>query len=506
MAINDYINDVIRKGDKGSALLHALCAPTLENQKDLISIISDGMNGLAALNVPEGYNVAVFSAGGDPKEKDLKKHTLSLVEKLVSYAKNIGAEPVAFANVVDSNTGDIEMLRAVGCALRKGADKYKLAIMNGENACLGSRVNCEANLSGTMIALVPKEHPAAMDNSQDEQLNLNFNPGSPPFSFEHEGVTYAVFDPEGKPVIINSDGVGTKTDVYEKSGQYEFAIDDYLAMTLDDAAKLGAIAKVVSGMVETRGFIPMKKIISHAESLAKSMNLMAILDEESVGDRIRGYNEHIPSYNISGSVVSVIDVERLKNPLTPKAGDSLIVLASMFPNPRSNGITAKREAMIDMFGDKWHKTVEGKLFLKYLGQPSTIFYPVFRELVSQGLATSVYHMSGGAFDGKLAKPLAKHNLYVEVNRLFQPDWRESAIVGRALMSAEAAYASFPMGNDAFITTSNPKEASEIIQDLYGIRTRLAGRLEKNTDGLTGVRLVGIKGSDGKDVYFPGKIQ
>ena len=503
MAINDYINDVIRKGDKGSALLHALCAPTLENQKDLISIISDGMNGLAALNVPEEYNVVVFSAGGDPQEKNLKNHTLSLVEKLVSYAKNIGAEPVAFANVVDSNTGDIEMLKVIGNALREGADKYNLTIMNGENACLGSRVNCEANLSGTMIALLPKKHPAARDNSQDEQLNLNFNPTSQPFSFKHKGVTYAVFDPEGKPVVINSDGVGTKTEFYERSGRYEFAIDDFMAMNLDDTAKLGATAKIISGMVETRGFIPMKKIISHAESLAKSMDLIAILDEESVGDRIKGYNKHLSSYNISGSVVSVIDEERLKNPLTPKAGDSLIVLASMFPNPRSNGITAKREAMVDMFGSQWHKTDEGKLFLEYLGQPSTIFYPVFKELVSKGLATSVYHMSGGAFDGKLAKPLAKHNLYVEVNKLFKPDWRESAIVGRALMPAETAYASFPMGNDAFITTSNPKEAREMIQNSY-LQTMLAGTLEHNLDGLTGVKLIGIKGSDRQDVYFPGK--
>jgi len=504
MAINDYINDVIRKGDKGSALLHALCAPTLENQKDLISIISDGMNGLAALNVPEGYNVAVFSAGGNPEEKNLEKHTLSLVKKLVSYAQNIGADPVAFANVVDSNTGDIEMLTVIGNALRKGADKYNLAIMNGENACLGSRVNCEANLSGTMIALFPKGHSAAMNNSQDNQLNLNLGSTSQPFSFKHKGVTYAVFDPEGKPVIINSDGVGTKTDFYERSGQYELAINDYDAMNLDDAVKLGAIAKVISGIVETKGFIPMEKIISHAESLAESMDLIAILDEEVVGDRIMGYSESQPSYNISGSVVSVIDEERLKNPLTPKAGESLIAITSMFPGPRSNGNTLKREIMVDMLGYRWHETDVGKLFMQYLGQPSTIFYPVFRELVSKGLASSVYHMSGGAFDGKLAKPLAKHDLYVEVNNLFQPDWRESAIVGRAFMSAESAYATFPMDNEAFITTSDPTEASAMITDFYGLKTMLAGELEHNSQGLTGVKLIGIKGSDGKDVYFPGK--
>ncbi|MEA3514562.1 MAG: hypothetical protein U9R34_03745 [Nanoarchaeota archaeon] len=503
MAINDYINDVIRKGDKGSALLHALCAPTLENQKDFISIISDGMNGLAALKVPEGYNVAVFSAGGNPNEKNLENHTLSLVENLMSYAININAKPIAFANVVDSDTGDIDMLKVIGNALRKGADKYKLAIMNGENACLGPRVNCEANLSGTMIALLPKEKSVIMDNSQDNQISQSF-------SFKHNGVTYAVFDPEDKPVIINSDGVGTKTEFYERSGQYEFAIDDYMAMNLDDAVKSGAIAKVISGIVETRGlvgtrrFIPMKKIISHTESLAKSMDLIAILDEEQVGDRIKGYDESLPSYNISGSVVSVIDEERLKNPLVPKARDSLIALLSMNPNPRSNGITAKRQAMVDMFGEKWHETDEGRLFMQYLGQPSTIFYPIFKELVSKGLATSVYHMSGGSFDGKLAKPLAKHNLYVKINNLFQPDWRESAIVGRALMPAEAAYASFPMGNEAFITTSNPKEASNIIWDLYGLHTRLVGKLENNDKGLTGVKLIGIKGSNGEDVYFSGR--
>ena len=424
---------------------------------------------------------------------DLRKHTLSLIDKLARDSENIGAEPVAFADVVDSNTGDLDMIDIVGYALKEGADKHKVGIPTGENAILGNRVNCEANVIGTMMALLPR--------SKAEELSPD---GSLFFSFKKDGISYAVFDPEGKPVMINSDGVGTNTEFYERSGDYKLAVDDEAAMKWDDAAKLGAIIRVSSTIVETKGNIPIDEIIAHAESLGKRNNLIAILDEDKVGSRIMGFNPSAASYNVGGSVVSTIDEWRLQNPLKPNAGDYLLALTGMLPNPRSNGITDKRKAMVALFGENWHKTEIGKIFMQYLGQPSTILYPVFNDLIGKGLATSVYHMSGGAFRGKLAKPLARHNLFVKINDLFRPDWRESTLIGHSLMPAEVAYASFPMGNDGFITTAEPEQAIELIERKYGMLARVVGQLEHNHRGWSGARLIGIKGSGGDDVYFSGR--
>jgi len=131
------------------------------------------------------------------------------------------------------------------------------------------------------------------------------------------------------------------------------------------------------------------------------------------------------------------------------------------------------------------------MFLEFLAEPSTIFYPVFKELIETGLATSVYHMSGGAYKSKLAKPLAKHGLFVDMeNKLFFPDWREIALKEATSTTTEAAYEKWPMNNEAFITTKNPIEAEKIISK-YNLKPRFAGELEETNR--TGIEFIAYSG-------------
>ena len=485
--VDEYLSKVVQLGDEGSELLAKICAPTLKNSEHV-----DILEHMAVLRIPDGNNVVVHSAGGNPEENDLAAHSRSLVDRLVEQAKAIGAKPIAFADVVDSSTGDKLMLETIAHALVQQANKYGLAIMNGENAILGVRVNCDANVSGTMVSI--------LSNSKSTH--------TPPSSFHMAGVNYAIFDPEGKAVFINSDGIGTKTAFYERAGIYHPSLGDSLAMKVDDTAKAGAIVKAVSDVVETKGNIPFNRIMEHAAQLAKGMGILYILQQEEVGNRLQGYNKDAPAYNISGSVVSVIDEERLRNPLKPNAGDYIVAIRGK-PNPRSNGITDKRKKMVDLFGQDWHKTEVGQIFLKYLAEPSTVLYPVFKELIDEGLATSVYHMSGGAYNGKFARPLAQHDLFVSLDNLFPPDWRELTLAGASFTSAEVAYAKWPMGNDGFIATRDPAQATKIIEK-HGLETREVGQLERarvheeTGEKITGVELAGIKASNGKNVYYSGK--
>lgn len=363
-----------------------------------------------------------------------------------------------------------------------GANRYEFAVMNGELAILGNRINCDANVSGTMVSLLRK-------GSRRERGHFS------------DGSVFAAFDPNGLAIYMNSDGVGTKTEFYERARKYTGALRDSLAMKLDDAAKIGARAKVVFDVVETKGNIPVSELRETAALISQEMDLAYLLHHESVGNRLGGWDEDA-AFNVSGSAVNVIDEERLRSPLTPHEGDYIIAIRGK-PNPRSNGITDKRKAMIKQFGDNWHQTPEGRMFLEFLAEPSTVFYPVFNALIEQGCATSVYHMSGGAYNGKLAKPLARHGLYATLEGLFDADWRELALGGFSFTSAEAAYAKWPMGNEGFITTSDPEKAMRIIAT-YGLEARQVGSVEKTADGKTGIELVGIKGSGGKNVYFSGQ--
>jgi phosphoribosylaminoimidazole (AIR) synthetase len=480
--VDSYLQDVIKKGDQGSELLEKICAPTLRNSMH-VDRITEGINGINVIR-PEEHLIVVHSAGGDPEKRDLAEYAESAVERLVEQAGMIGAEPAAFADVIDSRTGDSAVLEAIANAFARIAGKYGLAIVNGENAILGERISYDANVSVTMISLLKKE------KWKDEL---------PMAKALRKQQCFAVFDPKCMAVYMNSDGVGTKTEFYERAERYEPAVSDFMAMNLDDLAKIGAAARVISGVVEIRGDIPFKDIDTEARRLAGIHDCICIMATEHVGERIRGYADEAPSYNISGSAVSVIDEERLKNPLRPSAGESLIAIAGK-PNPRSNGITDKRKTMIRLFGNNWHSSEDGRRFLQYLAAPSTILYLVFEELIEEGLATSVYHMSGGAYNGKLAKPLAKHGMHVRIDDLFPPHWVELALAGADFTSAEAAYAKWPMGNDGFITTKEPKEAIKVIRE-WGVKAREVGILENAADGRAGVEL---KACNGENVYFSGK--
>lgn len=484
----DYVKEVIRRGDETSGWLEFMCAPTLTHS-DFVKVISDGMDGLKVLMPPEDKCGLVHSSGGSPNLKNPRDYASSAVDRLVRNSERLGHELVGFTNVIDARSGDREVLRPYVEAMVERALHYRLPILNGEFAILSDTMNADANITLTGVSFIPRDE-------------------SPSF-FENNGVMYACFDPKGRPIFMNSDGVGTKTQVHARNGKPSGALDDSRAMKLDDLIKKGAVARVISDLVETNRvgdfeiMTGMKKGYIGGYGYDNMEHIIHILQHECVGDRLRPFKTGRFAFNMSGSTVSTIDESRLANPLKPSAGEYLVAISSLNPNGRSNGFTANRAVMEKMFGDTWHERPEGKLFMQYLSAPSTVFYGLFRKLIDDKLATSVYHMSGGAFEGKLARPLAKHGLYVEAENIFKPDWREITLTGANFTTAENAYRTRPMGNEAFVTTNNPEGVISSIAR-YGFLGRNVGQLVKDTGGLTGVRLKGIKASSGEDVYYSGK--
>ncbi len=400
------------------------------------------------------------------------------MDLLAKQADTIGAIPVAIGNVVDSNSGDLSVLETIAKALVERANYHKLAILNGENAIHGSRI-ANANVAVTMVSMLPRDSKFARSQT-----------------FTHGNVVFTQFDPDGNLVYVNCDGDGTKTEIYERARNFWPAIDDAAAMNLDDGIKKGGEARALSLVVETRGKIPFEDLERYARKLGHDLDIAITLQQESVGSRIRGFRENAPAFNVSGSLVSVIDEEFLRNLPSPKSGDYVIALRGK-PNPRCNGITDKRKFMARTFGEDWHNLDECKPFLEFLSTPSTIFYPLFAELLFSKVASGVFHMSGGAYNGKLAKPFAELGLFASLDSLFPADPRELAIAGFGLMPAEVCYAKWPMGNEGFVTTSSPDKAESIIKK-YKLESRVVGQL--NVAERAGVE---IRVPSGQRVYFDG---
>jgi len=475
---DDYLDKVIREGDEGSDYLRGRTAVTLRNSEHVMIMGEEGSE-LPVVKIPDGYFGVVHSTAGEGSTLGGKARFL--VDDLREQASVIKATPVGFVDIIDSESGDRLVLEEIANSLVDEANEHKIAILNGENAILGSRVREVANVSGTMISIVPKS------SGLKEGL------------LEVEGVKYIIFDPKGEYIHINCDGQGTKAEFFERLGNWNGAVKDFLAMVLDDKAKLGAKTVAVSGVIE--GSVH-NHLGGHAQSfiegVCREYGFSGTL--QSVNNHcMRSYKEGVDAFNIGGSVVSLIDENRLRNLPKPNEGDEVMALVGI-PNPRSNGITDKRKAMVRLFGNDWHETIEGKMFLEYLARPSTVLAPLFDYLLDEGIATSVYHMSGGAYNGKFARPLAKHGLFASLECLFNPDWRELTLAGADFTSAEVAYAKCPMGNDGFVTTADPNLVS-FNAKRYDLLARRVGKIEKRADGRTGVELVAY---NGKTVSYSGK--
>ena len=485
---DQYIEEIIKKGDDGSDILHDICKHTHSFRKEVVDVDSS-TGGLTGLRLTKNNKVAVHSSGGDPSIGDVSEYVASLVDRLVEQSHDIGAKPIAMTNIIDMPVIDLDVIKTAGKALYEQTKKHKVAIINGELAGLGYEcVASPLNISGTMISAIDSSH---VNGIYEKGVLAEFE--------------CAVFDHENKLIFANSDGIGTKILIYQLledtyTAKNTMGLQDTIAMDADDAGKKGAVIKLIALTTETRSKTNLEDILrTKANELARKVGIESIMHVEHLGKRINGYGDS--PYNLNATTVSLIDDATLKNPPVPKPGD--YILAIRDPEHlgfRSNGITKLRQGLAKVFGENWHKEkFWDKNVAELAAVPSTVFYPVFRELWQKKLATSFYHMSGGAHNGKLARPLAKHNLYAELHNVFKPTALMQLLVDQMGITPEDAYAMWNMGNEAYITTKSPTQAARVLHK-YGLESIVAGVVQAAENNKTGITI----NLPLKQIYYSGR--
>lgn len=454
----------------GSRILREGAAKTLT--RDFVTQVGGSLH---ALKVPLDYVLVAHFTGGDMRVREGASYAESVFHALLKQARSIGATPIATASVIDAQSTNDAFVQRVSDAYSALATEHRVAILNGELANYGAMVNGDCNIAGTMLSLVKR----------DAQYIRNL-----PGTFETEGTKFFAFDPSGKFVWMNSDGTGTKPLIacrFPTDKNYEGIVDDVFAMQADDWAKFGMARRgsgpvALCNLLSANGNVPFAKMLARAESIARKMGCTSLFEQEQVGDRLIGPHGEKNPFSISGTLVSVFDEQDLAQIPRPQAGDSLIAIKAN--GGRSNGFTDRRKYMVEMLGENWHETTDGKVFGEYLTRPSIVFYPIFVELISKGLASAVFHMSGGAFRDKLGGVLAKQGLYVEIGvgngdeQLYRPDPCEIKFASR--FKTTDAYTKFAMGNEGFVSTKNPSEALRILRTL-GLEAKVVGTLEKRAE-------------------------
>ncbi len=451
MVGKSYIEEIVDFDAEASKIMYDASRRTFPLRTE-IDILDDKKGGLVVLRPDKNRKIALHSASADPGIDDIAEYSSSLIRHLRSQAANIGATPIAFTNIIERSDISLDVIEQVADAFLEECKKYKLAIMNGENAWHGYRVNAPVNISGTMISYIDAFHPDGV--------------------FGKNGIPYIVLSPEGMPVYANSDGIGTKAEVYERTDKHEMF--DAFAMLVDDAAKKAATVRALSFVLEIGNEnVPSGILWRNGNKIAEGINAYFAIQLEYLRERIRGYGS--APYNIGGTCISFIDEEALNNLPVPKKGDVLVAIRD--PENRytfrCNGISAARKGFESLYGEEWHTAVfEGITLGNWAVAPSTVFYPYIKQLFNHHLISGFFHMSGGAYREKLAEPLKEAGLSAKLDNLFEPSPAMVLLANHLNMHEEELYRIWNMGNEAFVSTGKPDEVMRKLHN-YGLEGRIA---------------------------------
>ncbi len=254
-------------------------------------------------------------------------------------------------------------------------------------------------------------------------------------------------------LMLNSDGIGTKVEIAERTGRHETIAFDLLAMLCDDAIRFGAEPMAVSEILDVNHLHPATvRSLSRGLTEAAAAAGVAVLSGEiaELGARIQGLAPM--SYHWAGTALSL-----LHQPITGEAiqpGDAIVGLREK--GFRSNGISLMRHVLSSHYGDQWHQcTVEGQNLGETALVPSTIYTRAVLKVFPW--AHGIVHVTGGGIPGKLDRLLQPFKLGAEIADPFPPCWLMTHCQKIGQISDQEAYRTWNMGQGMLIITPQPQK-------------------------------------------------
>src|SRR3989344_1140367 len=261
------------------------------------------------------------------------------------------------------------------------------------------------------------------------------------------------------PEVFHVDGIGTKGLYHWQKRTFTAAVQDALAMNLNDMLYLRATPYAVTDhiFVPEDGGEAVLEIVKNLTLQCKKFSI-AIAGGESAH---RNTSEEL---EISLSLMGFVKKPR-ENRF--EIGDTLIGIASS--GLHANGFTKVRQ-------------IFGKEFRKEFVEPTAIYYPHVAELSEKFSIHGMMHITGGAFT-KL-KPLLR-GANARISEPLEPQSIFRRIYERGVSDAEM-YHTFNCGN-GFVLGIAPKSANAVIAELKKyFKAKIIGEITKG-DGRVMVR-------------------
>lgn len=290
-------------------------------------------------------------------------------------------------------------------------------------------------------------------------------------------------------LLLNSDGIGTKVEVAERTDIHKTMAFDLFAMLCDDAVRYGAEPLAISNILDVNKLSAdvVKELSEGMVKAAKQAGVAVVSGEiAELGSRISGYGRY--NYNWAGTVLSIVRKEI--KPEMVKKGQYIVALKE--DGFRSNGISLARKILRDRYGTNWHKKkVKGKELGRMVLTPSKIYTTAVLNMLN--LVDGIVHITGGGIPGKLGRFLSVSGLGADITEPFTPPDIMLLCQKLGSVNDREAYNVWNMGQGMLLITSYPDKVIDIAGK-YKIKAKIAGEI-------TGKKGIKIRSPRGQVLLF-----
>jgi phosphoribosylformylglycinamidine cyclo-ligase len=292
--------------------------------------------------------------------------------------------------------------------------------------------------------------------------------------------------PDDAIMSFGFDGIGTKTELAERTGRHDTVAYDLLAMVCDDAVVRGGEPALVGSILVLRSlgedgnsYIDfVKQLAKGYIEAAKAANVAVINGEiAELGARVQGRGAF--NYNWGAGCVWFARKNRLFKGDEIKVGDKLVALREK--GPRSNGLSLFRKILTDIYGSDWDVAAACEGYADKILHPSQIYSAAIVDMFGgfdsepQADVHGVAHITGGGVPGKVGRMLKPSGLGAYFKDLYKPCEIMLTMQQLGDVSDEDAYGTWNMGQGGVVATPEPDNVLRVAKK-HGIHAKVVGEV------------------------------
>lgn len=266
-------------------------------------------------------------------------------------------------------------------------------------------------------------------------------------------------------LVQNEDGVGTKIEVAEKTGDFSTLGYDLTAMVADDAICVGAEVLSITNTIDTSDL--------KTETISQMMSGLgkACLEQKIVipGGEIAELKGHVIGYTWNSTAVGIVEKHKFIDGKNIKAGEPVIGIVS--PNFRSNGYTLLRAVLNKEYGDSWHKKeFSGRTWGSIALEPCIIHHAAILSLIGRFgeepkvKIKGIAHITGGGIPGNTPRMFGKNkNLGLNFDRMPPPAPSFLELQRLGGISDREAFETWNMGIGMTLVAQDTEKALDLLR-------------------------------------------